>query len=475
MRLQRYGNVPVTVAAASRIVRSSFLTSLRRYARSWGLWLLLLLAPIAARLWIGAGGTAIAINGKAPIMTSDMLGVSLGIVVSTLLLPAAFIYFRASVTRRQPWPIEEVTGGSRVASAVGHFLADVAVVGAALVALTLAGLIIGITSRVPGGLHPLSIAFGLWVIALPAVMMAAALRRLLDSLPWTRGAMGEVIGLALWITALTVPTSGSDQSRDMGANSLDLAGFVRPLTETLPAAQRDIRIGGGPDADGTIALDVGSGLHAEGYLASRVGWVAMAFAMTVAAGLSYQPHEPRPLPTPSRLTRWFRPAPAGPVKLSIGPPGRASSPYLGLIAAEFRLIGTSRAWRLSALLIALASSVVDYRHVAGPAALLLLIFGMTSHIGRSEQPKLLALTSTMFCSLWERRSAFVLAAVGWVVAMGLPAIGLGIARGSGEPLLLALATAGIAGVIAMCLGVATKSAFAPRLVLLIGWYVWLSL
>ena len=95
-------------------------------------------------------------------MTSATLGVSLGIVVSTLLLPAAFIYFRASVTRLQPSQITEVTCGSRVAGAVGTlFCGRRRRLRSAALALTLAGFIIGLIGGLPGGFHPATIAFGL--------------------------------------------------------------------------------------------------------------------------------------------------------------------------------------------------------------------------------------------------------------------------------------------------------------------------
>ncbi len=46
------------------VLRSSFLTSLTRYRRSWGLWLLLLIAPVGARFMISdesGRGVAIAV------------------------------------------------------------------------------------------------------------------------------------------------------------------------------------------------------------------------------------------------------------------------------------------------------------------------------------------------------------------------------------------------------------------------------
>jgi hypothetical protein len=469
----------VTIVAKQRIVQSAFVTSVHRYARSWGLWVLLLLAPIAARIWIGdpeGARAAIAVNGKAPIMTSATLGVSLGIVVSTLLLPAAFIYFRASVTRLQPWQIVEVTCGSRVAGAVGHYFADVAVACAALLALTLAGFIIGLIGGLPGGFHPATIAFGLWVVALPALMMAAALRRMLDALPWTRRAWGEVIALGLWIAALTAPSAALEDSRTSAADVVDLAGFVQPLTASLPAGKRDIMIGGGPDTNGKIALGVERGLTADGYLFSRFRWALLAIAMTVAAGLLYRPHlAQRPRKQLRLAALLSRPAPLPAISPATPPATAAALPFLNVVAAEFRLIGRSRAWRAAALLVAVASAAVDYRHVAGPAALLMLVFGLSAQIGRVEQATLRTLTGTMSCSPWIRRVSFVLATIGWGVAMGLPAIILGGLAGNPGPFILAVGTTGCAALVAMLLGTVTKSAFAPRLVLLVGWYIWLSL
>ena len=84
-------------------------------------------------------GTTIVISvaDKLPVMTSSVIGVCLGVVVSTLLMPAAYIYLRANTNRRQPWQVEEVTAASRVAIALGRYGADVSVLFGSLAALTL--------------------------------------------------------------------------------------------------------------------------------------------------------------------------------------------------------------------------------------------------------------------------------------------------------------------------------------------------
>lgn len=69
-------------------------------------WLMLLVAPLGARYMLpfeDGGGIKIAVGDALPVMTSPFLGVSLGIIVSTLVLPIAWLYLRSNTTRRQPW------------------------------------------------------------------------------------------------------------------------------------------------------------------------------------------------------------------------------------------------------------------------------------------------------------------------------------------------------------------------------------
>ena len=96
-------------------------------------------------------------------------------------------------------------------------------------------------------------------------------------------------------------------------------------------------------------------------------------------------------------------------------------PLLGLVWAEARLIAEGRLWLLLAVLVAAAGFFVDYRLIASPAALLLLIFGLTAHAGRSEQPGLIALTRTAPYAPMLRRLAFVAAGLGWSLLLALPA------------------------------------------------------
>lgn len=454
------------------VVRSSFRTSLTRYTYSWGLWLLLLIAPISARFMMGdsgMGGPRVTIGGQLPVMTSASWGVTLGVIVSTLLLPIGFLYLRSNVTRIQPWQIEEVTPASRVAITLGRFAADVAILFAVLAALTLAGWFLGWLYG-SGPLNLWHITLTLWVVAGPALMMLAAIRVLVDSVKVTRGGLGDTFFFLVWLTALAVPAVVSALPSSYAVNMLDLPGFVRPLAGPEPLQMGSFSIGFGPVREGRVPLDAMAGLYAPGYLASRLTWAAIAGALAILAGLLYGPHvavqkvkEPGPL---ARLSAAATPAPANPA----APPAPfASNPYFNLVKAEFRLIGEGRIFVLLAASAAAVGLAGSYRTFGSPAALLLMVFALSAHAGRSETMR--ALTCTVSLTPAVRRIAFIVAGTIWVLLMAIPGA---VTHLSIQPLLLALATGAGASAVAIGLSALSRSAFAPRLVLLVLWYFYFS-
>jgi hypothetical protein len=462
--------------SAARVLASSLINSLRRYQRSVSLWLLLIAAPIAARYMIPMGpdaeGVRIIIGTQLPEMTSGFLGVSLGIVVSTLVLPVAWLYLRANTTRRQPWQVEEVTAASRVAIALGRFAADSVVLLAMLVVLTLSGVFLGWLIRPAGGLNVGEITFALWVIAAPALLGLAALRTFFDARPLMRGALGDVVFLVLWMTAIVVPAVAMGAERTFATNLLDFTGFASPLLVGAPAGTDSFVIGGGVVAPGRVQLDVFAGLLSPGYLESRLAWVGIAIALTVSAGLVYAPHRARRKAALSgRFDSWLSRPPrrvianAPPAKFSIAGP-------ISLVVAEMRLIASGWAFPVLAVIAAGVSAVLpDFRHGGSAAGLLVLAFALSAHAGRSEARQLVSLTKLAVHGPMLRRAAFVVGGTIWSVLLGLPAI---LHQSPVDVLTVGSATGAVAGLAAIGLSALTGSAVAARLVLLAAWYVYLS-
>ena len=458
--------------------RQACATDLRRYARSRGLWLLLLVVPIGARLLVGGSAFHIAIGGHLPVMTSAVIGVTLGIVVSTTLLPVGFVYLRSNVTRQRAWPIEEVAPAPPIAGVMGRFGADALVFGGLLAVGTVAGWFLAWR----GGSGPLdlgALTAALWLVAAPALLGLAAIRQLLDALPPTRRAWGDIVALMLWLTSLAMPLAVADQPSSFLANLHDFAGYTRPIVGEAALRGHEFSVGSGPVRPGRVVLDPEAGIRAPGYIASRIGWAVLAIVAAALAGLLHRPH----IRSLAVARRPRRPAggDAGPaVALTAAGPAavpaavaatRSRMPLIGLVAAEFRLIGRGRLFPVLALAAAAAGTLGDIRHIGSPAALLLLVFGLSAQAGRNEARRLLGLTATTFLSPIIRRGAFLLAGTGWSVLMAVPGA---VTRGSSAPLLLAVVTGAAASLVAALLAAVGRSAFAPRIVLLVLWYGYFS-
>lgn len=459
------------------VVRSSLTTSLVRYGRSTGLWILLLVAPVGARFMIaarGADASVIAVENRVPWLTSPVLGMALGVVIATLLLPVAFIYLRSNVTRRQPWQVEEVSPARRVAIAYGRWLADIAVLAAVLAATTAAGCLLALLLLPLNEVDPASIILTLWAIAAPPVAMVASLRLLFDARRLTRGPLGEVLFFVFWMASLVFVMVGQ-QASGYAANMTDLPGFMSPISYGQGGTDNFI-IGGAeiPPGSAPIHLDIMSGVLADGYLAARLTWLGIAALIPLLAGMIYAPHAAGKTRKRAAWLKIFEPGKVRPADPAARPARPGKMPGMALVLAEARLMAGGRMGLLAMVLAAAAGLFAPYSAAAGPAAMLLLVFATTAHAGRSEQQGLLALTTTAALSPVARRIAFVLAGTALALVMAAPSAIRGLMAGETNILLEATAMGAFTSATAITLGTLTRSATAPRLVLLIAWYFYFS-
>jgi len=445
----------------------SLRTDLHRYARSRGIWLVMLIAPIAARFWVphdDGSAMAISVGGHLPEPSSAVIGLSLGAVCVTAFLPVVWGYLRVNVTRQQPWQIADVTAASRVMLALGRFAADATVMVGLLVALTLAGWILALFSL--GAVQPLMLAGPLWLIALPPLLCAAGMHRLFDGLPLLRRAPGDLLFFIAWMTMLVVPLVANTSKIGMAGALSDGAGIVRPLSggsEQHPP----LAIGIIPVRAGRVPIDIPAGVRSDGYLASRLIWASIGFGFAALAGLCYR--SPRGA---SQLKKTLRPIGSAISTVDTAPPSPQSSKvWLVLMTAEMAALLGGKRTRWFALAAAAVGCVGDYRHVGSPIALLLLAFGLAAHTGRWTSKGLMPLTVTMPVSMFARGTATIAAATAWGLLLALPAA---VSQFDLVPLEFGVATSLLAGAIASVIAATTRSGTVPRLVLLIFWYGYFS-
>ena len=121
-----------------------------------------------------------------------------------------------------------------------------------------------------------------------------------------------------------------------------------------------------------------AGLLSPGYLESRLAWVAIAVALVVVGGLIYVPHKAKKRAVLTGRLGALLNAGRPPRALPDAPAAkRAFASALNLVTAEFRLIGSGRAFLLLATAVGVIAAVApDFRHASSPAALLLLFSGV---------------------------------------------------------------------------------------------------
>ncbi len=448
-------------------VRACLIGDLLRYGRSRGLWILLLLVPIGAKYLVEGTAVHIALDRHLFVMTSAAVGVTIGVVVSTMLIPAGFLYLRSNVTRHRPWQLEDVTPASRIAMVLGHFGADCVVLLASLSVATVAGWILAWRSD-QGPLDLIELSRATWLIACPTLICVAALRQLLNALPATRGALGDILAFLCWMATLAMPATVWDSPSSLSVNMRDLPGYTRPIIGEVPLRGQDLAVGGGPVKPGRRILDAEAGLGADGYVESRLVWTGLAVLGALIAGLLNRPAKPRVgRDRFAMLEAWWRRRASRASAASTVPASAARWPTIGLVMAEFELIGRGIVFKVLAFASAVAGLFGDFRHLGSPVGLLVLSFAMSGYAGQGESRGLLALTGTTRTVPILRRGAFVTAGAAWAVLLAVPRAVLDF---SAAPLLLAAFTGVAAAFLASSLAAATRSAFTPRMVLLILWY-----
>lgn len=456
---------------AIRTSRAIFVADLLRYGRSWGLWLLLLIVPIGSRYLVEGSAVHIAVDGHLLLMSSATVGVTIGVVVSTLLMPVGFLYLRSNVTRNRAWQVEDVTPASRLAMVLGHFSADCLVLLGALCVATLAGWILAWRAG-EGPLDLMQTTRAAWLIACPSLVWVAALRQVLVAFPPTRGAWGDVLAFVCWMTVLVMPATVGERPSSLAVNMHDLAGYTRPIIGDRPLQGQDFAVGGGPVLPGRKRLDAEAGLGAAGYGASRLIWLGLGILAAVLAGLANRPVTPRNRREPlARVAAWQARLPRIRPSVSNMTAKVSSWPVVTLVATELRLIARGLTFKVLAAAAAVAGLFGEFRHLGSPAGLLLLVFALSAHAGRSEAKGLLALTATTRTPPFVRRLCFVVAGMGWSSLIAVPRA---VLDGAWAPLLLGAATGAATALLAVCLAWPTKSAFTSRMVLLILWYAYFS-
>jgi hypothetical protein len=447
-----------------------------RYIRSPWVWALMLAGPIFARVFIPGKGDAtsvIVVNDAAPILTSATLGLSLGVVVSSLLFPLAYIFLRAGPTRKQPWQLADITPASRIKIALGHWLADAGLFAGVLAGLSIAGCILGFVMLPTAVVHPAHIIFTLWVVAFPSLILLAGLRTLFASVRFMRGGWGDFGFFIFWMTGMV---AGGILVSDGGQSAFfDYSGAFAPIVANATGSNFNVGIGASPVSGKTVALDVLGPMLKADYLGARLFWCAVGGLLAALGGALYQSHILQPLRSPRWYARYFTPKlNTAPADISARAAPTANVPLLVKMRSTFDIMLRSKFVIIAVVVIALAGVALPYRTIVSPVAALLLIIVSTAHVARFTPKGMQGIMTTLATPPLMRHLIDFSVIVGISIVMGIPAqLMSGLSLSS--PLILATSMGVVIASISIGFGIITRSAFAGRLVLLIIWYIYISL
>jgi len=272
-----------------QMVRADFLQRVRRYSFLVTLAASLYLAysVAAEKVWIVVG------NGYRGVYNSAWIGALMSICCSTFLSLAGFYIVKNAVQRDTDTRVGQILAATPMRKdfyTVAKTLSNFAVLGCMVLILMLAALAMQL---VLGESHSFSL-WGLWspfvLLALPSMLLTAALAVLFETIPGLRGGFGNVVYFFLWTAGLALGATGLDDPTGLQLLYRSTRGALRTID---PSDSHDFH----------FSLTIG-GKHAvrtfpwNGFdwtvqvLWMRLVWIAVAVGLALAASVFFHRFDP---------------------------------------------------------------------------------------------------------------------------------------------------------------------------------------
>lgn len=446
--------------------------------RRRGLWAWLALACMAASLVLpaaDAGYVTSSVGTLRPLYTPELVGLTLGALGVTLMLPAHFAALRTAFPwQRHPMLLVSATPVSGATFALGRWMADCLFLSAFLLCFGIGGLFMQAVRGEAPVQQPFVLLGPVLLIGIPSASLLAGFRALVEARRFTRPpAVAAILMFLAWLIVLPLSTQ---VARGIGGDLMDPLGVGAPIHDlggNKPPGEQGasfgIRIS--RQMDGTFQWD---GFDWTGpYSAARVGWFLAGAALAVLAGLVSDRYPVGAGGKPSIAASkpvGQKPTLPGSAPLTMSPSRRLP----GLIRAELRLALPGSAWVIGGMVLAFAlGNLPDSPATAQRllAVLLLLVLFRLGDIGvRATGRALLPIGGAVPMAPLQRLFA------GWAAGallVLLPTFGLlghGLKKGHFDTATLVLLVAGALPAIALLLGRLTGSAQAFSMLGLIFCY-----
>lgn len=260
------------------------------FSRRRGLWAWLVLACMLASLALppaDAGYVTVSVGSLRPLYTAETVGLVLGALGVTLLLPAHFIALRTAFPpTRHPLLLTGATPVTDTAFALGRWLADTIFLAGFLLCFGLGGLFIQALRGDAPVEQPLALLGPLLLVGVPSASLLAGFRGLVEARHQTRGpVMAGVLMLVAWLVVLPLTTT---VSRGMLGPAADPLGVGQPMHDMSAMVPGDHGTSFGihitRSIEGNFIWD-GFDWTGAAYLAARGFWFLAGAGLAMAAGL----------------------------------------------------------------------------------------------------------------------------------------------------------------------------------------------
>ena len=468
------------------VARADFLERTRSYG---------FLLTLAAMGWLvyqtSQGNVLLKIDRYRGIFNSAWLGTMMALVTAVLLSLVGLYLVKNTLARDERTRVGQILAAaplSNLGYTFGKALSNFAVLATMLLVLAAGSVVLQFAVGESRDFRFWSFVSPLLFIALPSLAFTAALAVLFENLPVTRSGAGNVIWFFLWTALIAV-----------GINypNLDFTGLGvlnRPMQEQVraldPAGYKggfSFSLGGGEKAE-ELRTFVWEGLEwTPAIVRTRLIWVAVAIALTLAAALAFQRFDPSRLqlrqtrkgksltedsPPKAEIGGLIRAvAPPAPRALGLNAPAPlARSRFFGLVEGEIRLLLLGQRWWWY---VGMAGCLIA-SFVAPEAILAPWLWPVTlwSQLGTRERRYG---TAAMVFSAPSPARAQLLATYVGGMALALVAGSAGLARGliHGDAQALGATVAGMAFVpaLALTLGVWTGNGKFFESLYTAWWYI----
>ena len=249
------------------VARADFLERIRGYS-----FLVTLLFAVYLGYAAGTGKIILRFDEYRGVYTAGWIGLLVSLVTTSFVSLIGFYIVKNAVDRDRITHVGEILAASplsKFAYMLGKLASNFAVLASIVVVLAIAAIIMFLFAGEAPGFHAWALLGPFLLIAMPAMVITAAVALLFESLPFLRGGLGNVIWFFAWTFLIGAPEI-------FHRPWLDPIGLVSSLKSVQPIARAAI-----PNYHNNVSLNIGrEGAEvARNLLFSGISWTREAILL----------------------------------------------------------------------------------------------------------------------------------------------------------------------------------------------------